>query len=360
MGLISSIVGGALQGGGEAGVKVGLNEQEALIQEARDQRLQEAAKELEGVRQRGAENLQGKAFTHAENLQGKSFEHAENLQQGNFAHSEALQQVQQDWQSEQNSQQRDLTREQIQASKDIAASNHAVSLQIAKLGGTVQQDKNGNIIYLDKEGNAKQVMDPNDPTKPFVGYKDLTPAAKAYADVLKAQLIGLDKEEANGMVQDTSKLQSRRVELNTQLLNVLTGGIGDAGKAGESPPVAGAQKAPDGNWYVTDPKRPGKYMQVTPSTVAPEKAAAKTPQPESRTAIISNRSSSGSASSPLGMAADAATEGVTNAIESVANSSAQAKATVAENQALRKKVTANEPLTQAERQRAISIGWIRQ
>ena len=30
----------------------------------------------------------------------------------------------------------------------------------------------------------------------------------------------------------------------------------------QNPPVPGAQKAPDGNWYVKDPARPGKYLQV--------------------------------------------------------------------------------------------------
>jgi len=30
----------------------------------------------------------------------------------------------------------------------------------------------------------------------------------------------------------------------------------------EAPPVAGAARAPDGKWYVSDPKRPGKYLQV--------------------------------------------------------------------------------------------------
>lgn len=29
-----------------------------------------------------------------------------------------------------------------------------------------------------------------------------------------------------------------------------------------APPVAGARQAPDGNWYLPDPKRPGKYLQV--------------------------------------------------------------------------------------------------
>ncbi|MBI9090709.1 MAG: hypothetical protein JEZ12_15945 [Desulfobacterium sp.] len=30
----------------------------------------------------------------------------------------------------------------------------------------------------------------------------------------------------------------------------------------EKPPATGAQKAPDGNWYIPDPKRPGKYIKV--------------------------------------------------------------------------------------------------
>ncbi|MEW8189013.1 MAG: hypothetical protein AB2766_06920 [Candidatus Thiodiazotropha endolucinida] len=33
--------------------------------------------------------------------------------------------------------------------------------------------------------------------------------------------------------------------------------------ASTQPPIAGAKKAPDGNWYVPDPNRPGKYMRVT-------------------------------------------------------------------------------------------------
>lgn len=46
---------------------------------------------------------------------------------------------------------------------------------------------------------------------------------------------------------------------------------GDRGKPAEAPkpapaaaPVEGARKAPDGNWYVPDPNRPGKYLKVSP------------------------------------------------------------------------------------------------
>ncbi len=40
-------------------------------------------------------------------------------------------------------------------------------------------------------------------------------------------------------------------------------GSGGAANAGHSkPPMEGARKAPDGNWYVVDPARPGKYLRV--------------------------------------------------------------------------------------------------
>ena len=38
---------------------------------------------------------------------------------------------------------------------------------------------------------------------------------------------------------------------------------GSGGGAGGNPPVPGARKADDGNWYVPDPKRPGKYLKVS-------------------------------------------------------------------------------------------------
>ena len=37
---------------------------------------------------------------------------------------------------------------------------------------------------------------------------------------------------------------------------------GKQSSASEAPPVEGARKAPDGNWYVEDPHRQGKYLQV--------------------------------------------------------------------------------------------------
>jgi hypothetical protein len=36
-----------------------------------------------------------------------------------------------------------------------------------------------------------------------------------------------------------------------------------AAKAPAKAPVAGAKQAPNGKWYVPDPKRPGKFLEVT-------------------------------------------------------------------------------------------------
>lgn len=41
-----------------------------------------------------------------------------------------------------------------------------------------------------------------------------------------------------------------------------TGNEPVAPSAADQPPVSGAQKAQDGNWYLPDPKRPGKYLKV--------------------------------------------------------------------------------------------------
>jgi hypothetical protein len=36
----------------------------------------------------------------------------------------------------------------------------------------------------------------------------------------------------------------------------------EQGAQEEQPPLEGARKAPDGNWYVADPEREGKWLQV--------------------------------------------------------------------------------------------------
>lgn len=49
-----------------------------------------------------------------------------------------------------------------------------------------------------------------------------------------------------------------------EMLEAPEGPENEAEDQGEQPPVDGARKAPDGNWYVPDPERQGKYLQVMP------------------------------------------------------------------------------------------------
>jgi hypothetical protein len=47
---------------------------------------------------------------------------------------------------------------------------------------------------------------------------------------------------------------------HTQAYPVAPGQNG--GAPAQQPPAPGARQAPDGNWYVSDPARPGKYLRV--------------------------------------------------------------------------------------------------
>jgi hypothetical protein len=57
-------------------------------------------------------------------------------------------------------------------------------------------------------------------------------------------------------------LEERRVAGRAIRLGQQGGGAPEQRVAGAVPPVKGARQAPDGNWYVSDPKRPGKYLKV--------------------------------------------------------------------------------------------------
>lgn len=220
------LIGGAMQGAGAAGLqltnkaadyveKSTLQDEAAQIQALRDQRLEEFSSARE---QRG--------YKHSETLQGQGFAHTENLAEARQA-----------FEAEQGEKSRGVTREQMASHEKISAANNAVALQIANIGGTVQPDKDGNILFIGKDGKAKTIMDPNNPGQPLKSHKDLTPAAKAYSDVLKAQLVDLDRAEiqAAGDPQQMSSIKQRRAEYTGQLLNVLTGGIGGAPKPSASP-----------------------------------------------------------------------------------------------------------------------------
>lgn len=226
--LIAEGTAGAAEGLGQGAARVGTQWSDALHEKAK----QEAA----ALREENLARLQNQ---FAGERQQAGFAHDETMQAGSFRHAETLQTARQAFEAEQNSLQRGLSREQIASQEKVSAANNATALQVARIGGSVQQDKDGTMLFIDREGNTRTLRDPRDPSKPLVGFKDLTPASKAYADVIKAQLTGLDREELSAATMGdqaaSAKITERRARLNADLLNVLTSGITEAGKSAPAP-----------------------------------------------------------------------------------------------------------------------------
>lgn len=264
LGLIGTVMAGAAEGAGRSAAPLAkyasdsaLQAEAAAVQKARDETLAEIQRQrderLHGqnvsmekdVRQPFQREQQQAGFAHAEGMQDRGFEHAESMQGRGFEHAEGMQATQQAFQAEQSELQRNLTREQIASHERVAAGNNAVSLQVAKMGGSVQQDKEGKFFMVGKDGTTKPIMDPNDATKQLSGFKDLSPAAKAYVETIKAQLVDLDRQEiaAAGNQATLTKIGERRAALTREQLNVLTVGIAEAGK-GRAPAAEPANRPP--------------------------------------------------------------------------------------------------------------------
>lgn len=263
LGILGSALAGAAAGAGDAGVKAGLQLQKQFgdedllkLKSEADLKLGTTLENLRHTNQvsmkkevdqpfQTSERVAGQGFTRemetdvrqpfqrTEREAGQGFQTSERQASQMFRTEERK--ASETYQAEQNKLNRDLTRDEIASRERIAANNNSVSLQVARIGGTVQQDKDGNMLFFDKQGKATPVMDPNNPGQQLRGLKDLTPAAKQYAEVIKGQLQGLDREElaasAAGDDKAKDKITERRAALNRDLLNVLTGGISEAGKA---------------------------------------------------------------------------------------------------------------------------------
>lgn len=86
------------------------------------------------------------------------------------------------------------------------------------------------------------------------------------------QALGDDYLQKNPIVTPELQQTIARIDANIAKLRGKAPAAPGAGAAAGpaqgaqgAPPAPGAKLAPDGQWYVTDPKRPGKYLQVRPS-----------------------------------------------------------------------------------------------
>lgn len=132
-----------------------------------------------------------------------------------------------------------------QANKKIGGISDALSARFAR------QDAQGFEKQLDADAKAivKQASDPlQDPNSPVV---------KQYA--------GKTVPEVREMLRATRpKPKYGNVPTNDtgDTEDDTTGTSLDTPVTDTEPPVAGAKQARDGNWYVPDPKRPGKFLRV--------------------------------------------------------------------------------------------------
>jgi len=99
------------------------------------------------------------------------------------------------------------------------------------------------------KGDLREIEVYNAETKRVAALAQLLPTDPQGLQQLIAQAVQDSLQTHIGSIMDEIKVQ--------------------AGTAGEEavatpPPVPGAQKAPDGEWYLTDPTRKGKYLHIAP------------------------------------------------------------------------------------------------
>lgn len=101
-------------------------------------------------------------------------------------------------------------------------------------------------------------------TAPNIG-KQVTAQMKAKLTAIKDEMNAYQKSKG-GIVPANdphwADLSRKEQAAESALIGSLGEDGGDAPAGGDQPPAPGAKKAPDGNWYVPDPKRPGKYLKV--------------------------------------------------------------------------------------------------
>jgi hypothetical protein len=82
--------------------------------------------------------------------------------------------------------------------------------------------------------------------------------AKSRADALQPN--ALDLNDPKSMI--SQMLQPYKTSMQRGLTTMAQQPAAPPAPPVEKPPMPGARKALDGNWYVPDPKRPGKYLRV--------------------------------------------------------------------------------------------------
>ena len=101
-------------------------------------------------------------------------------------------------------------------------------------------------IKLSNKEDLREVEVYDAETKRIAALSKLLPTDPAGLQALIAQAVQDSLKTSIGGIMDEIKVQ------------------GTGGEPAEPAPIEGAQKAQDGEWYLTDPTRRGKYLKVAP------------------------------------------------------------------------------------------------
>lgn len=143
------------------------------------------------------------------------------------------------------------------------------SQEVQQLQQVVQGLQSALAKSLDAHGKDRVKLVGKDQMRDIDAYEAETNRMKALANMLPMDPTGV-KQVVEQLVSDA---------VATKLLPILQANIhgiseqaSDAGEGGdepppsapEEPPVPGARKAPDGEWYILDPTRRTKYLRIAP------------------------------------------------------------------------------------------------
>lgn len=268
MGLIGSMLAGGLQGAGEAGVKVGLAEQEAAIQEERAKRLAETQKEMEALRNanetarvkladelkrapakeamakieaankpvmvddgQGGGTMQAPTQAEQRANERKAFMasgdagliNAAVTSEGHDIQREG--QAKQERQSERQIASHEKLSTEMRASQERIAGMHAsIQKQIAEMGSTVQVLDNGEMVAVGKDGKVKDYV--RDPTtgEHLVSKKNLSESDRALMMSLVTENKGYEAIMKDAMSSPEQRASAAaQAKENTKQLWALSG-----------------------------------------------------------------------------------------------------------------------------------------
>lgn len=135
------------------------------------------------------------------------------------------------------------------------------SQQEQLLGGQVQALRNALTQSLQKQAKGELKLVGKEQMRDIDAYKAETDRLDTLKDFLPTDAEGLRQVIGQLIEEALKNTLTPIVEANANNIDI-------DGQGAPKAPAPGAQQAPDGQWYVADPTRPGKYLKALPRASA--------------------------------------------------------------------------------------------